>query len=171
MRLLKLIGALVLCISLHAVGVHLTETFSRAVDLLLVLTVARALRSTPVTAMLIGALAGWLLDGLSGGPLGLYGIADTVTGFVTAVAAQRLVIERGPGVFAAAAVAALVQQLVLAALAALFLPTAETPSLAWAAVKMLTTGVLVVLGRGLASRLGHRWGELRRARSSRLRFD
>lgn len=133
MQFLKFVAALAAAALLHFAGARLLPHFSLAVDLFLLVVALEARHGSPLTGMFAGLAAGLLADGLSGGPYGLYGFADTAVGFGIALAAQQLVVQRTSslaGVFAAAAAA---QQAILAALALVFRDHAELPRSALAA--------------------------------------
>jgi len=63
-----------------------------AVDLVLVVVVYASLVSGPVTGMLTGSGAGIVQDALSGGVIGIGGLAKATVGFVCGVVAQQFVI-------------------------------------------------------------------------------
>ena len=94
MRFLKFVAALAAAALLHFAGARLLPNFSLAVDLVLLVVALEARHGNPVAGMFAGLAAGLLADGLSGGPFGLYGFADTAVGFGIARAAQQLVVQR-----------------------------------------------------------------------------
>jgi rod shape-determining protein MreD len=169
MRALRFIGALLAAVLVHVAGVHLWPDFTRAVDVFLVLTVFIAMGGNLLAGLGCGLLAGLVLDALSGGPYGLYGFADTLVGYWTAFASQRLVIQRWSGVLLLFALAAVAQQAILIGLGA-FLLTGPLPTeVAWPLIK---TGTTAVLGLALFTgrrRLQGRIETWRRNRSSKLR--
>lgn len=170
MRILRFILALALCVLIQTAGLEVWSFFTRAVDVFLVLALVRALDSRPVPAMVYGMLAGWTADALAGTPFGMYGVANTLTAFIVAAAAQRLVIERAPGRMGVSAAAAVFQLLILYVLARVFLVSGDQPEVLWMVVKALTTGVLTAIAIGLSASLRRRWARARRDRGSRLRF-
>ena len=159
MRLLKFIAGLALAALLHFVGARLLPDFSQAVDLFLLVVALEARHGRPIAGMFAGLAAGLLADGLSGGPYGLYGFADTAVGFGIALAAQQLVVQRTTGLAGVFAAGAAAQQAILAALALVFRDHAELPDPLWLLVKVATTALL-----GLA------WTASANAVASRLRF-
>ena len=74
-----------------------------AMDLVLVVVVATALFFGPTAGMVSGTMAGLCQDALSGGVLGVAGLAKTLAGFVAGVVATQFivssVIPRGGRVF------------------------------------------------------------------------
>jgi len=170
MRTLRFILALALCVLIQTAGLEIWPYFTRAVDVFLVLTLVRALDSRPVPAMIYGMLAGWTADALAGAPFGMYGIADTLTAFIVAMAAQRLVIERTPGRVGVAAAAALLQLATLAVLARVFVISGDRPEVIWMVLKALTTGLLTALVISAGGAARRRWARAKRDRGSRLRF-
>lgn len=170
-RLVGFLLALVLCVLVQAAGLAAWPGFSLAMDAFLVLTLLRALGSRPVPAMLYGAVAGWATDALAGTPLGLHGIADTLVAFALSMAAQRLVLRQGVGLFVACGAGAALQQLVLWPLASAFAAGAQAPGFGWAVAKTLAVAVAATVINGIGRSLRGRRSERRRARSSRLHFD
>ncbi|MGH9379671.1 MAG: rod shape-determining protein MreD [Thermoanaerobaculia bacterium] len=170
-RLLGFLLALVLCVLVQAAGLALWPGFGLVMDTFLLLALLRAASSRPVPACAYGAVAGWAADALAGTPLGLYGITYTLVAFAVSMAAQRLVLNQGPALFAACAAGAAVQQLVLWPLASAFAAGAQAPGIGWGVVKSLSVAAAATLIGGLARRLQRRTAERRLARSSRLRFD
>lgn len=170
-RLITFLLALVLCVLVQAMGLNLWPGFSLAMDSFLVLTLLRALGSRPLPAMLYGAAAGWATDALAATPLGLHGIADTLVAFAVSMAAQRLILRQGVGLFVACAAGAALQQLVLWPLASAFAAGAQAPGVGWAAVKALTVAVAAAAISGAGRRARGRRRARRRDRASRLHFD
>ena len=171
MRGLRLAMALAVATLLHVVGVSLFPQFSLAVDLFLVIAVFNAMDGNSAAGMFGGTAAGLVTDGLTGGYFGLFGIANTVVGYGTAITAQRLVIQRPASSLLVFAVAAAAQQLILLGISLLFLPGADLPQYSWILVKVGTTGVLggvfYLANRRMRSRV-EMW---RRTRKTRIRFE
>lgn len=170
MRVIRFFIALAVCVVVQTVGLQISPTFTRAVDVFLVLVVVRSLSSSPAQAMLYGLVAGWTADALAGLPFGTFGIADTLTAFAVAMVAQRLVIERSLSRFGIFTAAALVQIAALTLLARVFVAAGDAPGIVWVVVKALTTGLLATLVMGVAASMTRRWSQARRDRGSRLRF-
>ena len=63
-----------------------------AVDLVVVVVVYASIVSGPVTGMLTGSAAGIVQDALSGGVIGIGGLAKATVGFLCGVVAQQFVI-------------------------------------------------------------------------------
>lgn len=170
MRSLRFLAALLSATLLHFAGVQLFEDFARAVDLFLVLVVYYGLGSGLVAATAVGLVAGWVTDAVTGGPFGLHGFADTIIGYGTAYASQRLVVQRPPGVFLIFSLAAALQQAILVGLVVLLQTGGPAlPELFWMLLKVGATGVAgvaVLLARGWARRRFESW---RARRASRLR--
>ncbi len=169
MRGLKLAGAVLAALLIHAAGAQAWGDFPRAFDLLLLCVIFNALDGDYLAAMLGGLAIGLVADALSGGLYGLHGFADTMMGYGTAFAARRLVIRRATSMFLLFSLVAACQQAVLIGLATLLVPDPGFPSLPWALVKIATTGVLGV-GLDTASKhLRLRWSTWQRGRASKLR--
>ena len=171
MRSLRFAVARAVATLLQIAGVSLFPQFSLAVDFFLVIVVFNAMDGNSAAGMFGGTVAGLVTDGLTGGYFGLFGIANTVVGYGTAVTAQRLVIQRPASSLLVFAVAAAAQQLILLGLSLLFLADADLPQYSWILVKVGTTGllggVLYLANRRMRSRV-EMW---RRTRKTRIRFE
>lgn len=171
MRSLRFAMALAVATLLQVAGVSLFPQFSLAVDFFLVIVVFNAMDGNSAAGMFGGTAAGLVTDGLTGGYFGLFGIANTVVGYGTAITAQRLVIQRPASSLLVFAVAAAAQQLILLGLSLLFVAHADLPQYSWILVKVGTTGVLggvlYLANRRMRSRV-EMW---RRTRKTRIRFE
>lgn len=171
MRSLRFAMALAVATLLQVAGVSLFPQFSLAVDFFLVIVVFNAMDGNSAAGMFGGTVAGLVTDGLTGGYFGLFGIANTVVGYGTAITAQRLVIQRPASSLLVFAVTAAAQQLILLGLSLLFLADADLPQYSWILVRVGTTGVLggvlYLANRRMRSRL-EMW---RRTRKTRIRFE
>ena len=67
---------------------------SLGVDLVLVAVIYIALTSGPVAGLLSGTVAGLLQDALSGGIIGIGGLAKTVVGFLTGVVGTQFIVAQ-----------------------------------------------------------------------------
>ena len=67
---------------------------SVAVDLVLVAVVYVSLSSGPVTGMLTGTLAGLIQDALSGGVIGIGGLAKTIVGFLAGIIGTQFIVAQ-----------------------------------------------------------------------------
>jgi rod shape-determining protein MreD len=168
---LKLLAAVALAALVHFAGTWLWPDFARAIDVFLVVVALHGLEGSSLSALLVGMGVGLLQDTLTSGPFGLFGFADTIIGYVTARLAQRLVIQRPTGVLALVSFASALQQAIVLGLAFVLLPSPETPSPVWAAIRAASCGLL-----GMAVYVaGGSWRRSsearRRGRMSRLRLD
>ena len=89
MRSLRFGAALASAVLVQVVGLHLAPWFFLGVDLFLVLLIFNALDGESLAGMLGGCVAGLVTDAITGGPFGLYGMVNTLLGYVTAYAGQR----------------------------------------------------------------------------------
>ncbi len=64
-----------------------------AIDLVLVVVVATAIFFGPTAGLVSGTIAGLCQDALSGGVLGVAGLAKTLVGFVAGVAATQFIVS------------------------------------------------------------------------------
>ncbi len=160
---------LVAVVALHFVGARISGDLPRLLDLFLVVVVFYGLRGDLFVGLAVGLVAGLVTDGLTGGLYGLHGFADTIVGYGTAYAAQRLVIRRPPGVFLMFALAAAAQQAILVGLVVMLLADPALPDLTWTLLKVAATGVVgalvVVIRRSSMSRI-ETW---KRSRISKLK--
>jgi rod shape-determining protein MreD len=150
----------------HFVGTRALPVFPLAVDLFLVVTLLVARSGRPVPAMFAGVVCGWAADALAGGPFGIHGLADTIVGFGSALAAQQLVVQRKTSLLSVFAAGAAAQSAILAGLAIVFLPGGDLPALAWLPVKVATTAVAGLAWTGVAAAVSLRWSRRRRKRPS-----
>lgn len=171
MRSLKFAAALVVAILLQVAGARLFPEFSSAIDLFLVVVVFHALDGNALAGMLGGLAAGLVTDALTGGPFGIHGVADTIVGYGTAYAVQRLVIQRATGVFQLFAVAAAAQQTLLMGISLLLLPRPEAPGIIWLAVKIVSTGLLGSVWYLADRRLRAKAEGWQAARTNKIRFE
>ena len=170
MRALRFAAFLAAALAVHFLGTYLFASFPVAFDVFLVVAVFHALDGKLVAGLLGGAAAGLLTDTLTGGPWGLFGIADTLVGYGTALAALRLVIQRASGVLLLFGLAAAGQQAVLTLLVVVFFAAGEHPAFVSVLLKVVTSGVLgLALYRG-RQMLNRRLSLWRRSRASRLRL-
>ena len=171
MRSLRFAAALVVATLLHVAGARLFPDFSSAIDLFLLIVVFNALDGNTLAGMLGGLAAGLVTDALTGGPFGIHGLADTIIGYGTAYAVQRLVIQRVTGVFQLFALAAATQQALLMGVSLLLLPSPEAPRILWLMVRIVSTGLLGSVLYLADKRLRSTAEGWQTARSSKIRFD
>lgn len=171
MRSLRFAVGLVAGILIHSAGLWLAPHFALAVDVFLVLLVFNGRDGNTLAGMLGGMAAGLVSDALSGGPFGLYGLVDTMVGYGTAYASQRLVIQRAGGVFLLFSLAAAAQQVLLMGVALVIMPEPEFSHYYWALVKVATSGLLGVTLFTVRSRLTARVEGWRRSRTAKIRFE
>jgi len=170
MPALRFVLALLVVTVLHFVGMQLFPWFFLAADLFLVVLVFNAMDGDTLAGMLGGAAAGLLTDALTGGPFGLFGIADTIVGYSTAVAGQRLVIQRASSSLLVFFLAAAAQQALVLGVSVLIIPSPEVPDFRWILIKVASTGVLGLMLYQARSRLLVRMDSWRRGRTSKVRF-
>lgn len=167
MRGLRFAAALLAVTVIHLLGVGLWSGFSLLFDLFLVVAVFNALEGDTFAGLAGGLVAGLVADAVSGGLYGTLGLADTIVGYGTAFATQRLVVQRPPSVFLVFTLAAALQQLVLATVTLLMLPNSELAAYTWIVAKVMMVGLLGVLTflarRQLLARLAL-WRRTRRVR-------
>lgn len=171
MRSLRFAAGLVAGILIHSAGLWLAPQFTLAVDVFLVLLVFNGRDGNTLAGMLGGMAAGLVSDALSGGPFGLYGLVDTMVGYGTAYASQRLVIQRAAGVFLLFSLAAAAQQVLLMGVALVIMPEPEFAHYYWVVVKVATSGLLGVMLFAARSRLTTRVEGWRRSRTAKIRFE
>jgi len=169
MKALRYFLALLAVVALHFVGVRIFDELPRAVDLFLVLVVFYGLEGDLFLGLGVGLTAGLVSDAVTGGLYGLHGFADTIVGYGTAYASQRLVIRRPPGVFLVFSLAAAAQQAILVALVVILLADPALPDLTWTSIKVATTGVLGVFLFLIRRNYLRRMAVWRQTRTSKLK--
>ncbi len=92
----------------------------RPVDVILIVTVYVSFARDPVRAMLVGASAGLLQDGFSGGIVGAQSLTKTVVALLVSLASVRVALDHFPLRVTALGVAAAVQTLLYLGLHRLF---------------------------------------------------
>lgn len=170
MYVLKLLLGLGAAVLIHLAGARLFPQFPVVIDVFLVAVALHALSGNSLAALLVGLLVGLLQDTLSGGPYGLYGIADTIVGYSIARLAQRLVVQRATGIFAVVSFALVLQQALVALLTFLLLPDPPLPDPLWVAVKALSSGAIGMLAYVAAGEWNRVSESRRRGRMNRLRL-
>jgi rod shape-determining protein MreD len=166
MALARFFAGLAAAALVHFVGTRALPWFPLAADLFLVVTLLVARGGRPVPAMFAGLLCGWTADALAGGPFGIHGLADTIVGFGSALAAQQLVVQRKTSLLSVFAAGAAAQSAILAVLAIVFLPGVDLPALAWLPVRVSTTALAGLAWTSLAAAIARRWSRRRRKRPS-----
>lgn len=93
MRLLAVATAVVAALMFQTVVSYQLFGGVVALDLVLVVVVGTAMFHGPTAGLLTGTLAGLAQDSLSGGVLGVAGLAKTLAGFVTGVLATQFIVS------------------------------------------------------------------------------
>jgi rod shape-determining protein MreD len=94
-RAVRLGGALVAALALQTTLGAIVSGEQASVDLVLVLVVYVAIGTGPVAGLLFGSVAGLLQDVLSGGIVGVGGLAKSLAGFAAGVVGTQLIVT-GP---------------------------------------------------------------------------
>ncbi len=170
MRALRFATGLAAAALVHFAGMQVFGDFAQAVDLFLVILVFHALDGATLPGMLGGCVAGLLTDALTGGPFGLFGLADTIVGYGTAATAQRLVIQRASSSLLLFGLAAAAQQALVLGISLLLVPAPGVPDVRWVTVKVISSGVLGVFLYLSRRRLRSRTEAWRRSRTAKIRF-
>lgn len=169
MRAVKLFAALGAAVALHLLGARLWPESPRYLDLFLVVTVLNAVDGRSVAGLAGGAAAGLGRDALSGRLYGLNGFADTIVGYTVARAAQRLDVAGAGSVLVVGALATLLQQAILLALAHLLTDPAP-PAVAALAIRSAANGAVAALAWSLGGRFGRLRERVRRRKMSKVRL-
>jgi rod shape-determining protein MreD len=88
-RVLWIVLAVAAALTLQSTLARFAGAAAGAVDLVVVVVVAASLLGGPVTGMLTGSGAGIVQDALSGGVVGIGGLAKATVGFLGGVVAQQ----------------------------------------------------------------------------------
>lgn len=86
------LAAILIAIALQTTLGGLVFRGSTAIDLVLIAVVLVAIKSGPVTGLLAGTVAGLLQDALSGGVLGIGGMAKTIVGFLAGALGRQFIV-------------------------------------------------------------------------------
>ena len=156
---LRFLAGLALAALATAAGTRLLPGFPSACDLFLVATVAAARHGRLERALVAGSLAGWAADALAGTPFGLFGFTDAAIGYLTALAARRLVVERPGSLVGLFAAAGFAQGIVLVLLGLFVVPE----------VVELPGPVAIVLRTATTALLGPAWIRFAAAAGARVR--
>lgn len=92
MKVGSVLAALAAALALDTVLARWTLPNGPPVDLVLVVVVWVAIRTGPASGLVTGTVGGLLEDAVSGGLLGVGGLAKTVVGFLAGVAAQQFIV-------------------------------------------------------------------------------
>lgn len=138
---LRFLAGLALAALAQAAGARFVPGFAGAFDLFLVATVVAARHGRLERALVAGSLAGWAADALSGAPFGLFGFTDAAIGYLTAVAAHRLVFDRPGSHLALFAAGGAAHGLLLAGLG-LFVVDSAVPAPSALVLRVATTALV-----------------------------
>lgn len=169
MRTTRLLVALALAAALHAGVAAVLPVALRFFDPFLIAVLFISLGQERAWSLTAGCVLGLAHDALSGSLYGLHGFADTLVGFATATARQRLVIQGPLQMALLFAVAAALQQATLAAVQFLVVAGGDLPVPADGVGTLVVTGVVGTAGHALARRASgweKGWREQRRRRLS-----
>ena len=137
------------------------------VDWFLLATAAVARSGDFVRAVLTGAAAGFLEDGISGRLLGMNAFAKAIIGYALTLVSVRVVFGGALAVGAALAVAALINEAIVAMLAALLL---QAPIVIFSRDALWRAAATGIAGGALEAAWGFSWGDWwKRRRLRRLR--
>lgn len=170
MRVLRFSIGLLVALLVHLAGMRLVPHFSLAVDVFLVVLVTKALDGDVVAAIVAGAVVGLFQDTLGGTLYGMFGVADTIVAYATALLAQKVVIQRMSGVVLAFVAAAATQQALLALLAFVLFPDPELPRVGWVALRIAVTALLGGVVFIASRQWRQRYDSWRRNRTARVHF-
>lgn len=90
----RLVVAIAVALALQTTLVRFAVAGGSVVDLVLVVVVYTALVSGPVRGLLTGAIAGIAQDTLSGGIVGVGGLAKTMVGFLAGIVGSQFIVVR-----------------------------------------------------------------------------
>jgi rod shape-determining protein MreD len=87
------LAAILIAIAVQTtLGGYLFRGSTSAIDLVLIVMVYVGIKSGPVTGTLAGTVAGLIQDALSGGILGIYGLAKTIVGFLAGLLGTQFIV-------------------------------------------------------------------------------
>jgi rod shape-determining protein MreD len=91
-KVVGVLAAIALALALQTTLARLVVGGSAAIDLVLVIVVAVALTTGPITGLLAGSIAGIAQDALSSGVVGIGGLAKSTVGFLAGVIGQQFIV-------------------------------------------------------------------------------
>jgi rod shape-determining protein MreD len=91
-KVVGVLAAIALALALQTTLARLVVGGSAAIDLVLVIVVAVALTTGPMTGLLAGSVAGIVQDALSSGVIGIGGLAKSTVGFLVGVIGQQFIV-------------------------------------------------------------------------------
>ena len=94
MKAVRMLGAIVVALLLQTMLARLGMRGRLAVDLVLVAVAYVGLTSGPVLGLVAGTVGGLAQDSLTGGIVGIGGLAKTVVGFVTGVIGAQFIVSQ-----------------------------------------------------------------------------
>jgi len=94
MKVFKVVFIVVFALLLQTTLLRFLVGSEVQLDLVLVAIVYLAMTTSPVTALLSGAAGGVIQDALSGGIIGVSGVAKTIVGFSVALVGKEIIIAR-----------------------------------------------------------------------------
>lgn len=86
------LAAILVAIALQTTLASLVFQGTAAIDLVVIVVVFVAIKSGPVTGLLVGTVAGLIQDALSSGILGIGGLAKTIIGFLSGVLGTQFIV-------------------------------------------------------------------------------
>jgi rod shape-determining protein MreD len=93
-KVVRMLGAIVVALLLQTMLARLGVQGRLAVDLVLVVVAYIGLTSGPVLGIVAGTIGGLAQDSLTGGIVGIGGLAKTVVGFVTGVIGAQFIVSQ-----------------------------------------------------------------------------
>ena len=169
MRTVRFIIGLTVALVLHLLAARLLGRYAFAFDFFLLLTVFNGIDGRTAAGLFGGMVSGLTADAVTGGLYGLYGFANSLVGYATAIAAQRLAVQRTAGVILLFAIATAAQQAVVSALLLMFVGDVEFPGPGWVGARVAMAGFAGAAGRAGWRRTIQGIESWRRSRRSRLR--
>jgi rod shape-determining protein MreD len=93
MRGAAALAAILIAIAVQTtLGGYIFRGSRTAIDLVLIVVVYVGIKSGPVTGTVAGTVAGLIQDALSGGILGIYGLAKTLVGFLSGLLGTQFIV-------------------------------------------------------------------------------
>lgn len=170
MKWLRLSLGITLAFTAHLLMVRFSPAGGAAVNFLVIVLALYARRSSVGSAALVGGSLGWLADALVGSLYGLNGIAGTLAGAVCARVSQQVSYRQPALLGLVLAVMVVFQEVVVAALLRMLVPSPPAPDPAWVLMSALSTGVVGALLVVLLRRIEGSWGRYRRFRRPKVRL-
>ncbi len=169
-RTARFLGGLLLVFALQVFAERVAPRAGTVVDLFVVVMVLNALDGNLVAGMLGGLAAGVAADSLGGAVYGLHGFAGTATGFLAAVVARQLVVQQLAIIGLLFAVAAVLDEVLVAILLRFLIADPPAPDLVLLGLRGASSAAIGVASLRIFDTFQGRFTHWRKTRRRRVKM-